>query len=299
MIEKNSIEWQQKFEKYKIARKKYLENHTHVRGYFRSYIWHAFLLPLLKLLRVSNRQKITVIGDDSTETSKPKIYACTHIGFYDIMILFEVIKRPCWLFWGNPNEDLTTLFGWMALKNGAILVDSYDKEDRKIAKKEAEYLLEQGGSLMIFPEGAWNITDNEPVMKLFPGTVSMAKNTGAEIIPVAIEQYDKHFFVNIGKNIDYKNDARTISEITRELRDILASLKWNIWEQRPIRQRKTLPKDMRERFVKSILDEAEGKYTYQMIQNESYHDKIVVLKDEAFSFLKTMEVKKENAFLLR
>lgn len=44
MIENNMIKYRQKFEKYKIARKKYLENHTHVRGYFRSYIWHAFLL---------------------------------------------------------------------------------------------------------------------------------------------------------------------------------------------------------------------------------------------------------------
>lgn len=47
--------------------------------------------------------------------------------------------------------------------------------------------------MMIFPEGAWNVTDNLPVMKLFGGTVSMALLSGAVIIPIAIEQYSKDF----------------------------------------------------------------------------------------------------------
>ncbi|MCQ2082401.1 MAG: 1-acyl-sn-glycerol-3-phosphate acyltransferase [Lachnospiraceae bacterium] len=261
------------YKQLKYKRKKYIENHTRVRGYSGSYIWHRILLPLLKILRISEKQHITVVGDAQVETTKPVIYACTHIGFFDIMILFEAIKKPCWLFWGNPNEDLTTLYGWMARRNGAILIDTYDKEDRKLAKMEAEMLLNQGGSLMIFPEGAWNITDNEPVMKLFKGTVSMALNTNAEIVPIAIEQYGKEFFVNIGRNIQYTNEKESIEQLNCELRDNLATLKWQIWEKQTICVRSEIPADYRDTYIKTILDDADGKYTEKMINDEKYHDK--------------------------
>lgn len=274
------------FSKLKAERKEYLKNHSTIKGYRKSKMWHAILLPLLKLLRIVNMQNIHIIGDKHINTSRPTLYACTHIGFFDVMILFEVIKKPCWLFWGNPNEDLITLFGWMALKNGTILIDSYDKEDRKCAKQEAEMLLNQGGSLMIFPEGAWNITDNEPVMRLFPGTVSLALNTGAEIIPIAIDQYGKDFYVNIGENIHYKHEDWDIDILNSKLRDTLATLKYQIWEQQPTAVRSELHSNYRDIFVKKIFEDAGGKYTPQMVENERYHDRKSVSKEEVFSYLR-------------
>lgn len=287
------------FAEIKEKRKNNKKRKSLVRGLRCSKIWHQILLPLLKLLRIIGKQNIRIVADKHINTKRPVIYACTHIGFYDIMILFEVIKKPCWLFWGNPGEDLTTIFGWMARKNGTVLVDAYDREDRKLAKIEAENLLKQGGSLMIFPEGAWNITDNEPVMKLFPGTVSMALSTGAEIVPIAIEQYDKTFYVNIGKNIDYASGNANINELTDELRNILATLKWDIWEMQPLQKRKNLSANIGEQFRKKVLDEADGKYTFQMIQNERYHDKSVDTKEEVFAFLDKIKIRKENIFLYK
>lgn len=283
----------------KYERKQYIESHTKVKGYGSSCVWHRVLLPLLRLLRIIEKQHITVIGDEHTDTDKPIIYASTHIGFYDPMILIEVIKKPCWLFWGNPLEDLVTLFGWMARKNGAVLIDTYDKEDRKLAKKEAEMLLNQGGSLMIYPEGAWNITDNEPVMKLYQGTVLMALNTDAVIIPVALEQYGKEFIVNIGRNIQYENTDTDIERLNSELRDTLATLKWHIWESQPIGIRKQLPAAYRNIFIKAILDDAEGKYTRTMIENERFHDRNITSREEAFSFMSSLNVTKDNAFLFK
>lgn len=253
----------------------------------------------MKIIRTAEGQSITIIGDLHTNEKCPVIYACTHIGYFDIMILFEAIKKPCWLFWGNPLEELTSIYGWMARKNGTVLVDAYDKDDRKLAKREAEMLLNQGGSLMIFPEGAWNITDNEPVMKLFQGTVSMAMNTGAVIIPVALEQYGKEFFVNIGSNISIPKDDINIEMYNRDLRDTLATLKWQIWERMPVIKRTDISDTYRATFVANILKDGEGKYTEQMIENERFHDKETVEKDEVFAFLKDINYKRENAFLLR
>lgn len=83
--------------------------------------------------------------------------------------------------------------------NGVLYLDTAYKEDRMIAKEMGIRLLNQGGSLGIFPEGAWNVTENEVVMKLYSGTAEMAIRTGADIVPIAIEQRGRTFCVNIGK----------------------------------------------------------------------------------------------------
>ena len=93
--------------------------------------------------------------------------------------------------------------------NGYIPFETNNKVDRKIATKRSIEVLNNGGNLLIYPEGAWNITPNLPVMKLYDGTASMALETGADIIPIGIEQYNNDFFVSIGENI-----------VTRELTGI-------------------------------------------------------------------------------
>ena len=80
-------------------------------------------------------------------------------------------------------------------------METNNKTDRFIAKNRAVELLKNGGDLLIYPEGAWNITENLPVMKLYTGTIKMAMETNAEIIPIAIEQYDDTFYVYDGVEI--------------------------------------------------------------------------------------------------
>lgn len=48
-------------------------------------------------------------------------------------------------------------------------------------------------------------------MPLYSGTAEMAIRSGAEIVPIAIEEYGKDYYVNIGKNIhlaDYTVDQK-------------------------------------------------------------------------------------------
>ena len=58
-------------------------------------------------------------------------------------------------------------------------------------------------------------------------------------MPIAAEQYGKHFEISIGKNIDmnqYGGDANEKSRAISELRDTLATLKWEIWENHPVKR---------------------------------------------------------------
>lgn len=84
--------------------------------------------------------------------------------------------------------------------NGVIPLETKNKVDRKVAYNRSIELLNNGGNLLIYPEGAWNVSPNELVMKTFVGTVRMARETGVQIVPIAVEQYGKNFYFNIGKN---------------------------------------------------------------------------------------------------
>ncbi|MGN0431107.1 MAG: lysophospholipid acyltransferase family protein [Lachnospiraceae bacterium] len=263
-------------------------------------IWHYVLLCVLKVLRFSKKQKLYVIADHCDHRKKPVIYACTHVSYDDIVMTFEAIKNPCWLFLGNPALQYRTLNGWMLEKNGVIYIDTYDKEDRIIAKENAINLIKEGGSLLIYPEGAWNLTDNLPVMKLYNGAVDMALRAGADLVPIAIEQYGDNFYVNIGENISFHDKTESVTELTKELRDLMATLKWEIWEKMDILPRKSVPNDLHEHFAEDILATAgDNGYTMQMVEDERYHDKDTADYQTVFSFMEKLTPCKENAFLFR
>jgi len=68
--------------------------------------------------------------------------------------------------------------GMLPDANGCICVDTRDRAERKIGYARAVELLGTGTSPLIFPEGAYNVFENLPVMKTFPGAVRMARRVG-------------------------------------------------------------------------------------------------------------------------
>lgn len=221
---------------------------------------HNFLLTLLIFDRKLETKEVIHVEGDYEKNSTPKIFACTHIGGNDIQRVFEAIKEPAYLFLGDPRELYFDLAGIWLFLNGVVAVDTDDKCDRKIAYNRAKEIIKKGASLLIFPEGVWNITDNLPVLNLYGGAVRLAMETGAEIVPIAIEQYENDIFINIGGNYTISETCDYKSEL-KSLRDCLATLKWKIFERQPICKRKTIPDNYANNLVKSIFDRCPYSFT--------------------------------------
>lgn len=266
----------QLIEYYRNERKYIYENNIPIKGIKWRKRIHKMMLAAIKANRVLQHQKLTILHDRRINTDKPIIYACTHIGRYDIEMALESIQDTCFLFFGNPGKLYRSFDGIVAYLLGFIGCDTTEKEDRHIAKELAIRTLKQGGNILIWPEGAWNITENEVVMKLYTGTVEMAIRSGADIVPIAIEQYGKSFYVNIGKNIslDKSTDLNEKRKLSDDLRDILCTLKWEIWEQFPITQRSSLPENMRQIYVQTIMSETANDYTIEEIERDRFHEKL-------------------------
>lgn len=261
---------------------------------------HSILVFVLKIQRWLKKQKVVILKDKHILGKRPIIYAGTHIGGDDIETAFETIKTPCWLLLGDPKEIYRNAAGLMLDLNGVICFDTAHKKDRQIAKERCMALLNSGGNLLMFPEGAWNISQNQLVMHLFPGAVEMAISCNADIVPIAIARKDKKYYVNIGSNISYAgNECTDKYQLTYDLRDVLATLKWEIISQIEPLKRSEIDVNYEKDFLHEIMGTQVATYTVQDVFDTRYTPKGQTDYDEVFEHLKHIRLKKENAFLFR
>lgn len=264
---------------------------------------HFLCSFILKIDQLLSKEEIIILNDKhNTNSNRPRIYACTHIGGNDIQRTFQVIKEPAYLMLGDPGI-LYKMAIYQGLKmNGVIPLETTDREDRKIAYNRSIELLQNGGNLLIYPEGAWNVTPNLVVMKIFNGTVRMAQETGAEIIPIGCEQYGNTFYFNVGENYTIPKDSeKTVDELRDELREKLVTLKWAIMETQPMLERNSISDNYLHEFQDEIVGRCNYGYGFSLEDAiaESFHDKNAISADDVFAFLENTEVGPNNAFLTK
>ena len=259
--------------------------------------FYPVFTTFLTLDRFFRKQTITVFGNQKKYKERV-IFACTHIGENDLENIYEVLHRSCWWFVGDPCVLYKDISGLLLYLNGCILLETMDKDDRHIAYLRALELLKGGGSLMIFPEGARNGSENLPVMPLFQGTAKMAMETNTKIVPIAIEQYDKRFVVNFGTEISPENFSNS-AELTQELWDALAGLKWEIWEREGLFSRDSLPENFNDQFIKIFEKRLQPWDTLESVERTRFHTKAEIEQKNAFTHLDKLIPCWENAFLFR
>lgn len=272
-------------------KKKYAKKGAVIRNIALHSFFHDMLLPIIILLRKIAKQKFVIIGDKRSDRKNKIIYAITHIGGNDVEITFEAVKSPAWLFLGDPRKLYCNLDGLMLFLNGAICIETRDKEDRQIAKAHAIELLKKGGNLIIYPEGAWNLSENLLLQPLYSGTLEMAKESGAEVVPVAIEKYEDTYYANIGANMDVSQmDLSNKADATNVLRDAMATLKWEIYENVEMVSRESIPPNYSTTFVNHIMNIKKISYTIKDINEGVYRPKGVVTPEEAFAPIRALDV---------
>ena len=101
-------------------------------------------------------------------------------------------------------------------------------------------------------------------MPLYAGTAEMAIKTGAEIVPMAIERYGERYMVAIGKNLSAEGlNIEDKYQLTNQLRDALADLKWLIWENEGVYEREDLTENYSEWFLNDVMHCEAATYTLE------------------------------------
>lgn len=180
---------------------------------------------LKKLLIMATPEKIVVGNYPKLQPNTPYIFASTHGFSNDIIACLATIDRSAYLLMGSTNQVEYNKLMYFAWLNGFIYVDRTNRESRKSSVDKMEKIIKNGSSVLLFPEGGHNNTENNLCNRLFAGPYLLAKRTEAKVVPIApfYEFGSDVIYMNCGDPIDLAH-FETREEALRILREIFSTM---------------------------------------------------------------------------
>jgi len=215
--------------------------------------------PLLSVVSLTKiKYKIERCSKYSGKTidfskDKPIIFVCNHGTAYDIPIALRAIKEHTVIFLGKQDlEPVDELFFNL---NSAIYVDRKDKEDMKLSKEAMVESLLRKRRVLIFPEGTWNRNNSDLMLEMKWGIIEVCQRANAVIVPLALEfdLDEKICRYKFGEAIDPEN--MTLKEGIDEVRDALATLRWELIEKKQGLKRATVDVELEREKIERLVDD--------------------------------------------
>ncbi len=145
-----------------------LKSRQHLSCWFLKQITHA--LPV----------RIRVIGP---LPKGPALWLANHISWLDIPLLGQLFPLS---FLAKDEIRHWPFAGWLAQQAGTLFIRRGNSDSGNLTQQLADYL-QQGGSVLIFPEGT--TTDGSQVRPFHSRLLSCAIASGAPIQPIAISYW--------------------------------------------------------------------------------------------------------------
>lgn len=253
-------------------------------------IFHPFLM-----MAASSKVSFKVIKENkyTVDRKQPIIFAVNHQCFQDTPIVCRALKKHGYILSGKqPFEKIDELFFHL---NGSIFVDRKNKEDMKLSKDAMVEYLKKGQNIIMFPEGTWNMTDQELILNMKWGIIDIARETNAQIVPVVLN-YDrdrKKCTIVFGETMTIDKDKDKREAIT-ELRDQMATIRWSFIDETKIYKRDELDVEKMRRDKEVVYQE------YPKLDVE--YEKSVVYypaptAEHVFAPVKKLGIQKKTAFM--
>lgn len=236
----------------------------------------------------------------------------------DLLNAMIVAGRHAYTLFGSIDQFYKHFDGQLANLFGVVAVDRDDPESRKTSIPKMEKAINYGTNGLIFPEGCWNLTDNELTMKLYSGFYNLALRTNALIIPIGLHTERKVCYAIRGEAIDINN--LSLQEAKTIVRDTLATLSYELMtytakkskqgiehclngETYYCESREHLESDnlsLKEQWeIEKTRRKAEPKfYIEEKEKHYPYKDKTIISEEEVFAPLSKIEITRGNAFAL-
>ncbi len=258
--------------------------------------------PLRAILRLATKRKIVIEEYPVLEKGTPYIFASTHTFDEDTIAGLGCIDRPVYVLIGTTNQIEHNPQMYAAWLNGMIYVNRLSAESRKQSTDKMERILRSGSSILMFPEGGWNNTENLLINPIFAGPYILANRTGAKIVPVCsfCEHDADTIYFSAGQPIDAT--AREKDDVLCELRDSMATLMYTAIERHstPLK-REELVGDYRMAFMAARCREYQRvKWSRDTWEEELtiYRDKRYPTPEQVRATLKDVQPTKNNAAIM-
>lgn len=201
------------------------------------------LLPIIKALGPSflnNRQVFenrnflrnpntsSIVPDSPIALPEEPVIWISNHGFKDDALgSVLAASRHAYILFGSLPQFFNTIDGVMAWLIGVVMVNRRISKSKKAAIPKAVRAMNCGADLLMYPEGAWNLSPNALILDLWPGVYRIASETGAKVVPIVHYLRDNstsrdnpiHTVVDDPIRIDDLTERQGISY----LRDVMAT----------------------------------------------------------------------------
>lgn len=212
---------------------------------------HQFLFPFVRDMSKKYIHNELVINNKSPYEG-PAIYAVNHTNVSDTPVVFYTLNKQTYILAGTKSQKLIDSIGFNL--NGVIWVDRHSAKSKNKSKDKIYKILKSGGSVMWFPEGTWNLTENLLMLPMRYGIVKMAAKANVPIIPISIHYSSNKIYSSVGELFVVNEKEDAITAITR-LRDAMATMKYEQMETCGIYRRQNVDKSDFEALIKESLDD--------------------------------------------
>ena len=138
--------------------------------------WSTTWLALIGI-----RQKNIYLAPHKTDHAC--IFVMNHISYMDIPAAIHAVRQPVRIL-GKMEMAKMPVFGFI-YSRAAVMVDRSSMENRARSVMILKAVLKRGISIVIFPEGTFNLTD-QPLKNFYDGAFRIAIETGTPIKPVIL-----------------------------------------------------------------------------------------------------------------
>ncbi len=144
--------------------------------------------------------RVTIHGREHVRPGVTYMFVANHLSLLDILVLFRLFYDFKWV--SKAGIFRVPVIGWNMRMNGYIPLVRGDRDSVKEMMATCERTLEQGSSLMMFPEGTRSMTGALQPFKT--GAFELAVKAQVPIVPIVIQgthdALPKHGFVLRGRH---------------------------------------------------------------------------------------------------
>lgn len=145
-------------------------------------LWADIWFPLIFIFHKK-------IYESPHDRSKPYIFVSNHISYLDSAVLVKAYRQPVRPL-GKIEMAKVPVFGFI-YRNAIVTVDRSSAENRARSIRVLTSLIRKGISVMVFPEGTFNMT-HRPLKEFYDGAFRVAIETQTPIKPVLfLDTYDR------------------------------------------------------------------------------------------------------------
>ena len=264
---------------------------------------HKLIYKLFQLIGpiFLHGMKVKRVNIAALPNNRPIIFSPNHGFTEDVMSSFLLGDMHGFPICGSLPLYFNTVDGIALSIYGSVLINRRNKDSRGALINKAVNVLENGGNILMFPEGVWNKTANKLTIDFWPGIFWIAKQSNALIVPEIHLPVEKTIYCSRLPAFDVSvYDDSQVKEALNDLRTIMNTELYSLMEKYAHTTREEIIGECEsmteagEKFFQERVNSVGKYYDYPMEVSADYRPKDIIREVDVWKPIANIQPTKEN-----